>query len=83
MQDIMVNKQPSLLSRFRAMDVKHQAKVTLEFIIGYFSPLLGLMLFTYMKVKGKEKLYQYSGLMGASVALIFYAVTFLTYILAI
>lgn len=46
---------------------------------GYFSPLIGLLLFAYLKCKKSEKFLQNAVLLGIAIALALYIVEFCSY----
>jgi hypothetical protein len=46
---------------------------------GYFSPLIGVILFVYLKFKKSEKFFQNAVLIGIAIALALYIVEFCFY----
>ncbi|SBW10776.1 exported hypothetical protein [uncultured Eubacteriales bacterium] len=46
---------------------------------GYFSPLVGVILFGYLKFKKSEKFFQNAVLIGIAIALALYIVEFCSY----
>lgn len=70
-----------MLNEFKGLEIKHQLIVCLQFFVGYFSPIIGIILYIYNRYKKKSKLFQYSSLLGIVIALMFYIVQFIVYVL--
>lgn len=65
------------MNDFRKLSIKTQALGIIEFMIGYFSPLVGVIIAIFMVRRKKEKIYIVFPLLGAVIAIIFYLVGFL------
>ena len=61
-----------MVEKFKNLDVKFQLKIRLLFALSYFSPIVGVLVFIYNFFKHKEKVYQYTPLIGGACALILY-----------
>lgn len=70
-----------MLKIWKNLALRKQVVCFLAFIIGYFSPLLGLIIFMFMKIRRKERIYQFAPICGGIIALFFYAVDYLLYIM--
>lgn len=64
---------------WKNLTLSKQVSCFLAFIIGYFSPLLGFVIFLLMKLRKKERIYHYAPLCGACIALFIYAIDYLLY----
>ena len=62
-----------MVEKFKNLDIKFQLKVCLLFVLGYFSPIIGLFVFLYNFFKHKQKVFQYTPLIGGVCALVLYA----------
>lgn len=64
-----------MMKEFRSLTLKCQLVICMEFIVGYISPLLGLLIFFGAKSKKGQRIYQYTPLIGGGLALVFYLVS--------
>ncbi len=70
-----------MIKQFQRLETKKQLMICLEFIAGYFSPLIGIIIFIWQKYKKHEKLNQYAPLCGAGLALLVYVIQFVIYLI--
>ena len=63
----------------KELELKKQIIIVIEFLVAYFSPLIGILLFMALRYKKQVKLYQWSPLLGAALALIIYIVDYIIY----
>lgn len=64
-----------MMKEFRSLTLKRQIVICMEFIAGYISPFLGLLIFFGAKSKKSQHIYQYAPLIGGGLALAFYLVS--------
>lgn len=57
---------------FKGLSLGWQALCVLTFILGYLSPLVGIVLAVVMRLRGKARIWILVPLLGAVVALVFY-----------
>lgn len=69
-----------MFKHITSLSAKKQFYCFMAFIFGYFSPLLGVVLYFILKYKKVDKVYLYLPLIGGAIALAYYA---LSYIIAI
>ena len=70
-----------MFKKFTQMPAKQQFLCFMALMAGYFSPLLGLLLFAVLKLKKADKLYQRLPLIGGAAALIYYVISYIISIL--
>ena len=61
-----------MVEKFKNLDVKFQLKICLLFVLSYFSPIVGVLVFIYNFFKHIEKVYQYTPFFCGASSLILY-----------
>lgn len=71
-----------MLNTLRSANLKTQMLFALIFFLGYFSPLLAILIFLFVKIRHMDMMFGKVALWGAALALILYAVDYAFYLYA-